>query len=344
METATQKIKAKALQLGFAKVGIARAEELREEATHLHEWLQRGYHATMGWMKENAEKRTDPGLVVNGARSVISLAMNYFTPVQHSSEPGVGKISRYAWGDDYHDIVLEKLKGLWLWMQREFPDAQGRYYVDTGPVMDKVWAQRAGVGWIGKHTNVISQEMGSWIFLAELITTLELESDQPATDHCGTCTLCLDACPTNAIVEPYVVDSNRCISYLTIEHRGEIEDELKNQLEGWIYGCDICQDVCPWNHKFSAESDEQRFHPREWNIEPRLHEWNDLTQEEFTRKFKGSPIKRTKLDGLVRNVRGVLEGVKNAGGGPRPKSAPDASNSIDTKTKAEPHHDERKSP
>jgi epoxyqueuosine reductase len=344
METATQKIKAKALQLGFTKIGVARAEALDEEASHLHEWLRRGWHATMGWMNENAGRRTDPRLVVSDARSVISVAINYFTPIRHSVEPGVGKISRYAWGDDYHDIVLEKLKILWRWMQREFPEAEGRYYVDTGPVMDKVWAQRAGVGWIGKHTNVITQEVGSWVFLGELITTLELEYDQAATDHCGSCSLCLEACPTKAIVEPYVVDSNRCISYLTIEHRGEIEDGLKSQLEGWIYGCDICQDVCPWNHKFSSETEEPRFHPREWNVEPRLQEWSDLTQEEFTRKFKGSPIKRAKLEGLVRNVRGVLEGAKDATGGHRPKPAPDASNAIYTKVETESHHGERKSP
>ena len=320
MESVTQQIKAKAKGLGFSKVGIARAEVLHNEATHLDEWLERGYNATMGWMKENHEKRTDPGLVVKGARSVISLAKNYYTPVQHSSAPATGKISRYAWGDDYHDIVLEKLKALWEWMKQEFPGAEGRYYVDTGPVMDKVWAQRAGIGWIGKHTNVITQDIGSWIFLAELITTLDLEYDQPATDHCGSCSLCLDACPTGAIVEPYVVDSARCISYLTIEHRGEIDQELQNRLGGWIYGCDICQDVCPWNHKFSLATDEPRFGPREWNIAPSLEDWKDMGQGEFAGKFKGSPLKRAKRGGLVRNIRAVLGGAERnrQGAGPDP--------------------------
>ncbi len=302
MQTATEKIKSKALEVGFTKVGIARAEPLDEEAKHLQEWLSRGYHATMEWMTRNFEKRADPRNIVPKAKSVICVAMNYYTPAQHSNEPGVGKISRYAWGDDYHDIVTERLKKLWVWMQGEFPGVEGRYYVDTGPMMDKVWAQRAGIGWIAKHTNVITQDVGSWVFLGELITTLELEYDEPATDHCGTCLLCIEACPTGAIVEPYVVDSSKCLSYLTIEHRGEIDGEVADQFANWIYGCDICQDVCPWNHKFSAEASEDGFKPREWNVAPKLEEWKEMTQEEFSSKFKGSPIKRTKVAGLRRNV------------------------------------------
>lgn len=307
MASAAEKIKAKALELGFTKVGIARAEELTEEGSRLREWLARGYHGSMEWMTRNVEKRTDPRLIVPDARSVICVAMNYYTPFQHSSGPTVGKISRYAWGDDYHDILIEKLKTLWSWMEQEFPEAEGRYYVDTGPVMDKVWAQRAGIGWIAKHTNLITQEVGSWVFLGELITTLELEYDTPATDHCGSCTLCIEACPTGAIVEPYVVDSNRCISYLTIEHRGDIDNELGRLFQNWIYGCDICQDVCPWNRKFAAETQEPRFFPRSWNIAPELDTWREMTQEEFAARFRHSPIKRTKAEGLKRNINAVLE-------------------------------------
>lgn len=305
--TPTQRIKAKVLDLGFTHVGIADADRLDKEGTHLQEWLSRGYQGTMAWMARNIEKRIDPSNILPGAKSVICVAMNYYTPTRHSSDSHRGRISRYAWGDDYHDVVGEKLKLLWAWMQQEFPGIDGRYYVDTGPVMDKVWAQRSGIGWIAKHTNVITPDMGSWVFLGELITTLELESDAPATDHCGDCTLCIEACPTNAIVEPYVVDANRCLSYLTIEHRGEIEGEVTDHFENWIYGCDICQDVCPWNQKFASETDEKRFNPREWNVVPLLEEWEKMSQEEFSEKFRWSPIKRTKREGLVRNVRIVLE-------------------------------------
>jgi epoxyqueuosine reductase len=304
-------IKTKARALGFAKVGIAKAEPLADEVRYLQEWLNRGYHGTMEWMTRNIDKKTDVRNIVPGAKSVIAVAINYYTNVEHANESGIGKVSRYAWGDDYHDVVTKKLEQLWGWLQQEFPGVDGRYYVDTGPVMDKVWAQQAGIGWIAKHTNVITQEFGSWVFLGELITTLELEPDEPATDHCGSCTLCIEACPTDAIVEPYVVDSNRCISYLTIEHRGEIEGEIASNFHGWIYGCDICQDVCPWNHKFSKDTDEKRFKPRPWNVAPVLEEWKDMPQEVFTDKFKGSPIKRTKREGLTRNVKVVLEHTQN---------------------------------
>lgn len=305
--TISEQIKAQALSLGFSKVGIARAEPLTEEAAHLRTWLDRGNHATMDWIARNFEKRVDPSTVVSGAKSVIAVALNYYTEVEHSRNPESGKISRYAWGDDYHDIVTEKLRIFHSWLQREFSGYDGRYYVDTGPVMDKVWAQRSGIGWIGKHTNVITQDIGSWVFLGEIITTLELEPDAPATDHCGTCTLCIEACPTDAITEPYVVDSHLCLSYLTIEHRGEIKGKVTDQFDGWIYGCDICQDVCPWNEKFSVATDEKRFEPREWNVAPKLEEWKNMSQEEFSAKFKGSPMKRTKREGLVRNVKVVLD-------------------------------------
>jgi len=314
MPAAEERIKAKAREIGFTKAGIARAERLDDEAQHLQEWLTRGYQGSMDWMSRKLEKRVDPREILPGASSIIAVAINYYADIPHSQESGVGKISRYAWGDDYHDILRSKLKQLCTWMQAEYPAAATKPYVDTGPVMDKVWAQRAGIGWEGKHTNVITQDVGSWVFLGEVITTLELTPDQPAIDHCGTCTLCLEACPTQAIVEPYVVDSNLCLSYLTIEHRGEINGNVRDQFEGWIYGCDICQDVCPWNHKFAEETDEAGFHPREGNIAPRLEEWKQMNIEEFRTRFKGSPVKRTKLEGLVRNVSIVHGSTEKAAG------------------------------
>jgi len=302
----TEKIKHEALRLGFDKVGIAPAETLNEEARHLQEWLDRGFHATMGWMETNMAKRTNPQEVLAGARSVIAVAMNYYTDVQHSADPGTGKVSRYAWGDDYHDVLSKRLFLLLDFMKTVAPTVEAKVYVDTGPVMDKVWAERAGIGWIGKHTNVITQEYGSWVFLGEIITNLDLVYDTPATDHCGSCTLCVEACPTDAIAEAYVVDANRCISYLTIEHRGEIAEHLGEKFDRWIYGCDICQDVCPWNEKFSLPSSENRFYPREHAIAPPLEEVAAMTREEFTEKYRNSAMKRTKLEGLVRNARTVL--------------------------------------
>jgi epoxyqueuosine reductase len=305
--SAEDRIKAKVRELGFSAVGIARAVPLEEEAGHLEEWIHRGYQATMTWMARRKELRVNPCLIVPGAKSVIAVAMNYYTPSRHVEDPAVGKISRYAWGTDYHEVVSARLDALWQWLRLEFPGVEGRWYVDTGPVMDKVWAQRAGIGWIGKHTNVITGDLGSWIFLGELITTLDLSPDAPATDHCGTCTLCIEACPTHAITEPYVVDSARCLSYLTIEHRGEIDGEITGQFENWIYGCDICQDVCPWNQKFAVPSEHAEFLPRQGNVSPVLTEWRDMTRDEFTTRFRRSAVKRTKWAGLMRNIAIVLE-------------------------------------
>jgi epoxyqueuosine reductase len=312
--SATQAVKAKALELGFNKVGIAKAASLDEEGQRLREWLRRGYHGTMGWMERNMERRVDPRLIIPGAQSVIAVALNYHTHATHTDAPEAGKVSRYAWGDDYHTIVTKKLTQLWSWMQRQFPGIDGRYYVDTGPVMDKVWAERAGIGWIGKHTNVITPDIGSWVFLGEIITTLELDYDEPALDHCGTCTACIEACPTGAIVEEYVVDSNKCISYLTIEHRGPIPDDLSARFQNWIYGCDICQDVCPWNEKFAVTTDEEGFRPRSGNLAPMLANWENMSDEEFRLRFKGSPVKRTRSEGIRRNVRAVLQHSREAKG------------------------------
>jgi epoxyqueuosine reductase len=302
MSEKTILLKEKAAEIGFSKIGVAVAERLDEESGRLRTWLERGYHATMSWMGRDPEKRINPRRVLEGARSVVSVALNYYSPEEHGKEAGIGKISRYAWGDDYHDVLSELLGRLEDWIHDRYPDCRTKMYVDTGPVMEKVWAQRAGIGWIGKHTNVISQDLGSWLFLGEILTTVEFEADVPETDHCGTCSLCIEACPTHAIVEPYIVDSARCLSYLTIEHRGPIEGDITREFDGWIYGCDVCQDVCPWNHKFARPSGDPRFAPRPGNLAPQLHSWAAMDQKEFSMRFKGSPVKRTKLAGLRRNV------------------------------------------
>lgn len=302
--TLTEQIKSKALELGFSKVGIAKAELLTEDGERLREWLHRGYHASMNWMEDDLEKRIDPKAIVPGARSIISVAVNYYTDVQHHPVNDEGKISRYAWGDDYHIHVTARIHTLFDCIKQMAPGSDGRYYVDTGPVMDKAWAERAGIGWRGKHTNLITKEYGSWVFLGEIISTLELEYDAPMEDFCGSCTACLDACPTKAIVEPYVVDSDKCISYLTIEHRGEIDESLAPFFDQWVYGCDICQDVCPWN-KFQQPTDDKEFFPRDGNVSPSLDGLRLLTQEEFSKRFRRSPVKRAKHKGMIRNAKFV---------------------------------------
>lgn len=304
--TLTEQIKTKALELGFSKVGIAKADALTREADHLIEWLDRGYHASMQWMEKNQEKRTDPRNIVQNAQSVISVAINYYSSEVHSKEADAGKISRYAWGDDYHIHVIKRIEKLAQCIKQLVPQSENRYYVDTGPMMDKVWASRAGLGWQGKHTNLITKEFGSWVFLGEIITTEKLDYDSSMEDFCGSCTACIDACPTDAISEPYIVDSNKCISYLTIEHRSEIAKELGKNFDQWIYGCDICQDVCPWN-KFQQSTEHREFEPRIENINPSLQDLKNISQEEFSRRFKNSPIKRTKREGIIRNAAIVIE-------------------------------------
>lgn len=306
VSTLTQLIKSKALDLGFSEVGIARVVTLAEEGTHLQEWLRRGYHASMRWMERNLEKRIDPRKVLQNAKSIVCVALNYYSSEKHSKNSGSGKISRYAWGDDYHGVLSERLKALMEFITIQMPVAKGKIYVDTGPVMDKSWAVQAGIGWLGKHTNVINRKVGSWILLGEIILDIELDYDYPITDFCGTCTACIEACPTGAIVEPYVLDSNLCISYLTIEHRGDLPKRLVPKFDNWIFGCDICQEVCPWN-RFQKETKEAAFRPRSKNITPSLVELCDLNQEEFNRRFQRSALQRIKRDGLVRNAKAVLE-------------------------------------
>jgi epoxyqueuosine reductase len=299
--TGASQIKDEARRLGFSHCGIARAGIPEEEAHRLRAWLDRDYHATMAWMERSADRRGDPALVLPGVRSIIAVALNYHTGEERTGEKG--KISRYAWGEDYHDVMADLLRRFQEWLASGNPGERFLWYADTGPVMDKVWAARAGIGWEGKHTNVITRDRGSWVFLGEILTTLALEPDEPATDRCGSCTRCIDACPTGAIVEPYVVDSGRCISYLTIEHRGGLPEVT---LDGWLFGCDVCQDVCPWNRKFACPTGEEAFSPREGFLAPPLEEWEGMTQEEFDRRFAGSAIRRTKWSGLVRNCRALL--------------------------------------
>jgi len=300
--TASVDILNEARRLGFSHCGVARAEIPEEEASRLRSWLDRKYHATMEWMVRSAGKRGNPSLVLPGVRSVIAVAMNYYTPAEHLLEQG--KISRYAWGDDYHRVMARPLGELQEWLAERNPGERFLAYADTGPMMDKVWAERAGIGWTGKHTNVITRELGSWVFLGEILTTLELEPGQPAADRCGSCTLCVDACPAGAIVEPYVVDSGRCISYLTIEHRGDLPAGVS--LDGWLFGCDVCQDVCPWNRKFARPTSEESFSPREGFLSPALEEWQGMSPQEFEHRFAGSAIRRAKRSGFMRNIRALL--------------------------------------
>ncbi|NNE98482.1 MAG: tRNA epoxyqueuosine(34) reductase QueG [Pyrinomonadaceae bacterium] len=304
----TKLIKKKALEIGFHKVGIVKAEPLAEEGENLKTWLQRDLHGEMNWLEREPEKRSDPRILLPGAKSLVVLAMNYYTPDEHEDDPSKGKISRYAWGDDYHDVVKEKLWELFNWIKSRVPEVEGKVCVDTAPIMDKAWAVRAGLGWLGKHTNVITKDYGSWVFLGEILLDIELEYEtETVEDHCGSCTECLDACPTDAIVQPYLVDSNACLSYATIELRSpELPLGIAKNMDGWLYGCDICQDVCPWN-RFQKPTDEERYKPRPNNVTPDLNEILSLTQEEYARRFRRSAIKRTKITGLKRNAKTLLD-------------------------------------
>jgi epoxyqueuosine reductase len=303
---AADRIKARARQLGFQKVGIVPAETLSPEGAQLKAWLARGYQGEMGWMARDPEQRADPRKFFPSARSVIVVAVNYYTAPAHSDHPDTGKVSRYAWGDDYHEVVGNKLRVLLKWIKAQWPEAEAKICVDIQPVMDKAWAQRAGIGWIGKHTNLITEEYGSWVFIGELLLSLDLEYEHDlVVDRCGSCTLCIDACPTNAIVEPYVLDSNRCISHATIESRApEMRADVAAHLEGWLYGCDICQDVCPWNQMTPATT-EPLFEPREGNINANLADLLKLNSDTYAARFRHSAMKRAKLSGLQRNARAL---------------------------------------
>jgi epoxyqueuosine reductase len=303
---------AKAKEVGFDIVGFAKADIIENESEKLKLWLEKGHQADMDYMVRNFEKRKDIKKVLRNAESVISLGLNYYTSEQYSEvkQDGktslpLGKVSRYAWGKDYHLIIWNKLFDLEFKLKQIDPKFESISYVDTGPVMDKAWAVRAGLGWLGKHTNVISKEQGSWFFIANIITNCKFEYSDQILDHCGDCTACLDACPTNAIVQEYVVDANKCISYHTIENKNDIPKELKGKFENWIFGCDICQDVCPWNQKFSEPTSIRDFYPKTKEIT--LDEALKMDNSDFKKRFAESPIKRTKLKGLKRNAKFLIE-------------------------------------
>ena len=294
-------IKAKSHELGFQKVGITRAVSTSEKKEKLETWLSRGHHGTMSWLAERKHERGDIFTYFPDVKSVISLGMNYYTGYGQSELNSDNKFSNYAWGEDYHDILKSRLYKLLNWLKIEMPDLNGIACVDTSPVMDKVWAQRAGLGWQGKHTNLITTDFGSWLFLGELLVDIELDYDELfSEDLCGSCTSCIDACPTQALGE-YEIYAEKCISYLTIEHRGDFSDN-RSELHNWIYGCDICQEVCPWNQKFSQVTIQNYFYPKKEILYWTNEDWERIDEEGFRKLFKGSAVKRTKYSGLSRNI------------------------------------------
>jgi len=295
-------IKTSASSLGFSYCGISKAEFLQEEAPRLEEWLKRGYQGSMGYLENHFDKRLDPTLLVPGAKSVISLIYNYYPEkdLALDNQDSI-KIAKYAYGEDYHFVIKDKLKTLMNKIQEEIGDVGGRVFVDSAPVLERAWAKKSGLGWVGKNSLLLNKSMGSFFFLAELIVDLELEYDGPVKDYCGTCTACMDACPTDAIPKPYVVDGSKCISYFTIELKDEIPAEVKGKFENWIFGCDICQDVCPWN-RFSQPNKEALFQPHKDLEKMTPQDWQEITNDVFEKLFKKSAVKRTKLEGLKRNI------------------------------------------
>ena len=296
-------IKDEAKRLGFLSCGISKAQFLEIEAPRLENWLNKNQHGTMQYMENNFDKRLDPTLLVDGAKSVVSLLLNYYPP--EIQDDATYKISKYAYGDDYHLVIKEKLAALQHFISTEIGAVSGRAFVDSAPVLDKAWAAKSGLGWIGKNSNLITQKVGSFYFIAELIIDLELAEDFPTTDHCGSCTACIDACPTAAIVAPYQVDGSKCISYFTIELKENIPLDMKGKFDDWIFGCDICQDVCPWN-RFSKPHNEPLFAPHPDLLSMSKNDWKEITNEVFQKTFKNSAIKRTKFEGLKRNIDFLL--------------------------------------
>lgn len=309
MITSSQ-IREQATVLGFHKVGIAALDLSDGAEEYLQSWLAQGYQADLEWMAR--PQRQDVRLLMPEVRSILSLALNYYTPHQHSPDPKIAKISRYAWGRDYHKVMKKKLKALSQWLEAQHPEIKTRYYVDTAPIQDKVWAERAGLGWIAKNGNLITKDYGSWVFLGEILTNLELTPDRPHTQHCGSCTRCIDACPTKAIVQPFVVDANKCIAYHTIENRSpELPPDISPKLDRWVAGCDICQDVCPWNQRFAQVTDVADFHPYPENLAPSLEELATISDAEWERRFIGSALRRIKPPMLRRNAQASLPNISD---------------------------------
>lgn len=295
----TQFIKSEAKRLGFLSCGISKAGFLEQEAPRLENWLNKNYNGQMSYMENHFDKRLDPTLLVDGAKSVVSLLLNYYPSEFQNSDSY--KISKYAYGQDYHFVIKDKLKELLFSIESNIGAVTGRAFVDSAPVLDKAWAAKSGLGWIGKNSNLLTQKVGSFYFIAELIIDLDLEYDHAVTDHCGTCTACIDACPTEAIVEPYVVDGSKCISYFTIELKENIPADMKGKFEDWAFGCDVCQDVCPWN-RFSKPHNEPLFDPNPELLSMSKKDWQEITEEIFKAVFKNSPLKRSKFNGLQRNI------------------------------------------
>jgi epoxyqueuosine reductase len=295
------KIKSEAKALGFLSCGISKADFLEEEAPRLEKWLNQGHHGTMSYMARHYDKRLDPRLLVPDAKSVVSLLLNYHTP-EKQIDPQAPKISSYAFGTDYHFVIKKKLKELMQFIHSEIGEVNGRIFVDSAPVMDKAWAAKSGLGWIGKNTNLISKKVGSFFFVAELILDLELDYDFPTTDHCGSCTACIDACPTEALIQPYQIDGIKCISYLTIELKEQIPSEFKGKMDNWAFGCDVCQTICPWN-RFATPHEEKDFEPHPELLSLSKREWEEMTEGIFNQVFKNSAVKRTKFEGLKRNIK-----------------------------------------
>ena len=292
-------IKSKALAFGFQSCGISKADFLEEEAPRLENWLKNNFNGEMRYMENHFDKRLDPRLLVEGCKSVISLSYNYF-PEELQTNTDF-KLSKYAYGEDYHEVIKEKLRSLVAELQAEIGEFGFRVFVDSAPVLEKAWAKKSGIGWVGKNSNLITKKNGSFYFLAEIICDLELIQDSPVTDHCGSCTKCIDACPTQAIISDKIIDGSKCISYATIELKDQIPDFFKDKMEDWMFGCDICQDVCPWN-RFSAPTLEEKFRPNSEIKNFTKQEWKDITQEIFSSVFRKSAVKRTKFSGLKRNL------------------------------------------
>jgi len=303
-EKYTKLIKAESKRLGFLSCGISKAGFLEAEAPRLESWLTKNQHGQMSYMENHFDKRLNPTLLVDNAKSVISLLLNYYPSVEQNKDSY--KISKYAYGQDYHFVIKEKLTELLYTIQSEIGAVSGRAFVDSAPVLDKAWAAKAGLGWIGKNSNLITQKTGSFYFIAELIVDLELDYDYATTDHCGTCTACIDACPTEAIVSPYVVDGSKCISYFTIELKDNLPQEMKGKFNDWMFGCDVCQDVCPWN-RFSKPHTEPLFNPNQELVSFSKKDWQEITEDTFKRVFANSAVKRTKLSGLQRNIKFLKE-------------------------------------
>jgi epoxyqueuosine reductase len=293
-------IKSEAKRLGFLSCGISKAGFLEEEAPRLEKWLNNNMQGEMRYMENHFDKRLDTTKLVEDSKSVISLLLNYYP--EETQHQNTFKVSKYAYGNDYHFVIKDKLKQLLQFIQETIGDVHGRAFVDSAPVLDKAWAAKSGLGWIGKHSNLLTQQVGSFYFIAELIIDLELEYDLPTTDHCGTCTKCIDACPTQAITEPYVVDGSKCISYFTIELKEKIPTEMKGKFDDWVFGCDVCQDVCPWN-RFSKTHNEPLFNPHPELLSMTKKDWEDITDDVFKSIFKNSAVKRTKFEGLQRNIQ-----------------------------------------